>query len=170
MGLDTNEIHQRVIESGEMAGIDQKQLEKSPFKLSGGEQRRLAMAGVLATRPEYLILDEPTSGMDSEGRKTFLKYLQTVHSRGTTVIMVSHQISEILSVAEEVILIRKGKVEFSGSTKDFITKSRSHVPPITTLMRNIKQRGFEVDDAIFTADDACYQILKCLHDRKGDIG
>lgn len=168
MELDENEIHQRVVEAGELVGIDQNQLNKSPFKLSGGEQRRLAMAGVLATRPEYLILDEPTSGMDAEGRQTFLKYLQAVHSRGTTVVMVSHQISEILSVAEEVILIRKGKVGFTGSTEDFITRSRSHVPPITSLMRNIKQRGFDVDNAVFTVDDALSQILKCRDNRKGD--
>jgi energy-coupling factor transport system ATP-binding protein len=134
----------------------------SPFKLSGGEMRRVALAGVLAMKPEYLILDEPTSGMDIKGKKELYTNLKKIHSTGTCVVIVSHQIDDLLPVVNKIVLMDNGKITFAGTPSEYIENISLPVPEITQLMRGLRSKGYNVRNDVLTVDDAYEQIRKLL--------
>ena len=140
MGLDDNEIAERVKEAAAAVGINDEMLEKSPFELSGGQKRRVAIAGVLAMQPEILILDEPTAGLDPKGRKELLKLIRNMHKSGMTVIVVSHGMEDVASIAERIYVMNDGTVHSHGTPlevyKDYVglEKIGLTAPQVTKLI------------------------------------
>ncbi|AFV24179.1 ABC transporter-like protein [Methanolobus psychrophilus R15] len=164
-GLRGNELEEQVYSALELLGFDKEICSNSPFHLSGGQMRLVAIAGVLASRPEYLVLDEPFSGLDAENRTLLLSALRLLNSRGTSVIVVSHRISDLLSVADRVFLLDQGNLAFSGTPAEYV-KYVPSLPEITFLMKELRSKGFDVRDDIFHIDDAFSEISRVLNTKE----
>lgn len=160
-GITGDELTERVYESLQLVGIDKKLADVSPFKLSGGETRRVALAGILAMDPEYLILDEPASGMDIKGKRELYRNLIKIHEKGTCIVMVSHQIDDLLPVADKIVLMNQGRVIFTGTPDEYLNNIDSPVPEITHLMRQLQNQGYDVRSNVSTVDEA-YKEIKTL--------
>ncbi|MBB6624970.1 energy-coupling factor transporter ATPase [Clostridium gasigenes] len=174
LGLEQEEITKRVKKSMEMVGLDYETYkDKSPFDLSGGEKRRVAIAGVVAMEPKILILDEPTAGLDPKGRDDILAQIKTLHIKyKMTIVLVSHSMEDVGKVAERIIVMSKGGVVLEGvPAKVFkeIDKLESiglGVPQVTYLMRSLKQKGFDVSEDIFTVDQGRLELLRVLKENR----
>ncbi len=171
LGLSEEEIRERVAWASEIVGLPRALLEKSPFDLSGGEKRRAAIAGVLAMKPEVVILDEPTAGLDPRGRDRLLDNLMAYRRQThTTVLLVSHSMEDVARVADEVIVMNDGRVEMTGPTAevfgqaDRLTEIGLNVPVITRMMRQLRARGADLPDNVLTVSQARDAILRL---RKG---
>lgn len=174
LGLDKEEIKKRVIESMEMVNLNYEEIkDKSPFELSGGQMRRVAIAGVLAMKPGILILDEPTAGLDPRGRDEILNQIKDMHRKEKmTVILVSHSMEDISKYADKIIVMANGEVclydtpenIFSQST--FLENIGLSVPQITRLMHKINNFDAQVRNNIYTVDEAKKEILEWLRRRK----
>ena len=170
MGLSEDEIKERVKEALTIVGIDESVYETSPFELSGGQKRRVAIAGVLAMKPEVLILDEPTAGLDPKGRDEILNEIKRMHDLlGITVILVSHSMEDVAKYVNRIIVMHNGKIKYSGTPGDIFSKAEElldiglDVPQITHVFRELKSKGIDVPDNIFTVDEAekvLYDLLK----------
>ncbi len=168
MGLSDEEIDRRVRESAKMLGIKEKHLEKSPFDLSGGQKRRVAIAGVLAMRPSVLILDEPTAGLDPKGRDDILEIIKKLHEKNEKmiIIFVSHSMEDVAKTAEKVIVMNEGHVEMMGTVDEVFSKSKKlqeiglDVPQITRLTNKLKDAGYDLPDNIYTVEEAAEAIKK----------
>lgn len=168
MGLSVEEIDRRVRESAKMLGIKEKHLEKSPFDLSGGQKRRVAIAGVLAMRPSVLILDEPTAGLDPKGRDDILEIIKKLHEKNEKmiIIFVSHSMEDVAKTAEKVIVMNEGHVEMMGTVDEVFSKSKKlqeiglDVPQITRLTNKLKDAGYDLPDNIYTVEEAAEAIKK----------
>ena len=168
LGLDQEEITRRVKKSMKMVGLDyEKYRNHSPFDLSGGQKRRVAIAGVIAMEPKILILDEPTAGLDPKGRDDILEQIKILHREyKMTIILVSHSMEDVGKLAERIIVMNKGEVALEGSpSKVFkeVEKLESiglAVPQVTYLMRALKSKGFNVSDDIYTINQAKNELLK----------
>ncbi|MCI8342476.1 MAG: energy-coupling factor transporter ATPase [Firmicutes bacterium] len=170
LGLDENEIDRRAREALKTVGIDEDMFEKSPFELSGGQKRRVAIAGILAMNPEVLVLDEPTAGLDPKGRDEILEAISHMHKKlGITVILVSHSMEDVAKLAERIIVMHKGKVALSGTVKevfaqvDLLEKIGLAAPQISYVMKGLKKRGVEVPADVFTVEDATKVLYKLLN-------
>ena len=167
MGLDENEIRVRVEEAVAFAGLDQSLLEKSPFDLSGGEKRRAAIAGLIAMRPDVLVLDEPAAGLDPRGRESIFKNLMAYHEAcGNTVVIVSHSMEDMARYCDNLIVMNDGKIVMQGD-RDYIfsraqqlTQIGLDIPQVTKLMLTLESRGIDVDGGIYTVEQALERILK----------
>lgn len=169
MGLSDSEIQARVSEAAEMLEISSDILKKSPFDLSGGEKRRVAIAGVIAMRPRVLVLDEPTAGLDPQGRRTVTNLITRYRDvYGASVVFISHSMENIAAAADRVLVMNRGKaVMFDTVPKVFskadeLTRMGLNVPVVTGIFMQLRQRGFEVDPSVFTADAAAAEILRLL--------
>ncbi len=168
MGLSVEEIDRRVRESAKMLGIKEKHLEKSPFDLSGGQKRRVAIAGVLAMRPSVLILDEPTAGLDPKGRDDILEIIKKLHEKNEKmiIIFVSHSMEDVAKTAEKVIVMNEGHVEMMGTVDEVFSKSKKlqeiglDIPQITRLTNKLKDAGYDLPDNIYTVEEAAEAIKK----------
>lgn len=168
MGLSDKEIDRRVRESAKMLGIKEKHLEKSPFDLSGGQKRRVAIAGVLAMRPSVLILDEPTAGLDPKGRDDILGIIKKLHEKNEKmiIIFVSHSMEDVAKTAEKVIVMNEGHVEMMGTVDEVFSKSKKlqeiglDIPQITRLTNKLKDAGYDLPDNIYTVEEAAEAIKK----------
>ncbi len=163
MGLSEDEIKERVLQSSQLVGLGGECLEKSPFELSGGQKRRAAIAGVLAMRPEFLVLDEPTAGLDPHGREEILNQIRRLHSEtGITVILVSHGMEDIAKCVEKLYVMNKGRISMQGtptevfSRYDELEKMGLTAPQVTKLMKSL----YGVD--ICTVEQAKNYILEVL--------
>ncbi len=170
MGLDKAEIDKRVRTAAAFVGIKEDQLAKSPFDLSGGEKRRVAIAGVMAMEPEILIMDEPAAGLDPRGRRTILNLIKNYREKtGSTVIIVSHSMEDVASIAERIIVLNKGKLAVNGSVDEVfsrhseLTQMGLNVPQITQIFASLADYGFNVDRNTYTVDDAAKKLLEYLH-------
>ena len=141
MGLSADEVERRIALACEIVGIDEKLLEKSPFELSGGQKRRVAIAGVLAMQPEVLILDEPTAGLDPRGKKKILDRIKRMHDEyGITIVLVSHDMEDVANCADRVVVMNDGKIFAEGTPKEVFSDYKSlekigvTAPQITRLM------------------------------------
>lgn len=159
LGLSKEEVDQRVNESMEMVGLDPSYRDKSPFELSGGQKRRVAIAGVLAMRPDFLILDEPTAGLDPHGRDEILGQLQVLKSKGNmSIILVSHSMDDVARFAERVIAMDGGEVKFDGTPSEVFKHGEElrrmglDVPKVTTLAEQLKSRGFDIKETVLDID------------------
>ncbi|MDU4938269.1 MAG: energy-coupling factor transporter ATPase [Clostridium sp.] len=171
LGLSDEEIHQRVVKAMEMVGLDYEEYkDKSPFDLSGGQKRRVAIAGVIAMNPKTLILDEPTAGLDPKGRDDILAQIKKLHDDyGMTIILVSHSMEDVANIADKVIVMNNGSVELQGPI-DIVFKEVEKlesiglgVPQVTYLMLKLKALGFDVSDGIYTIKQAKEEIIKLLN-------
>lgn len=157
IGLSEDEIRERVNEAAELVGIDSELLEKSPFDLSGGQKRRVAIAGVLSMHPEILILDEPSAGLDPKGRDSLLNVLNGLHEKlSMTIILVSHSMEDVARVAKNVIVMNNGSVFMQGTVAEVFEKGNElvkiglNVPQITMLINRLNEMGAKLPTDIYT--------------------
>lgn len=174
MGKTGDELDRCVREAARLVGIRDDQLEKSPFELSGGQKRRVALAGVLAMEPKVLILDEPTAGLDPAGRENLLANIRDYHrNKNGTVIMVSHSMEEVARNVDRILVLKSAHVLMQGTPKevfshaDELLSAGLDVPQITRVAMALKERGLDVDPAVYTAEDLEQQLLTL---RKGAAG
>ena len=170
LGLNEDEILKRVKKSMEMVGLNYEEYKDiSPFELSGGQKRRVAIAGVIAMEPKVLILDEPTAGLDPAGRDDILEQIKLLHEKyNMTIILVSHSMEDVGKLAEKIIVMNDGHIELQGKPKevfkevDALEKRGLAVPEVTYLMRELKKKGFNVSEDIFTVEKAKSELLNIL--------
>ena len=173
MGLSEAEIEQRVIEAARFVGLDEDLLEKSPFDLSGGQKRRAAIAGIIAMRPDVLVLDEPAAGLDPAGRESiFANIVEYKEKTGSTVVIVSHSMEDMARYCDRVMVMSGGKLIMNGSRDEVFSQSASlegaglDIPQITKLMTLLRDKGIDIDQGIYTSDKAYEEIMK-LFGKKG---
>lgn len=166
MGLDRDEIDRRVRESAALVGLTEDQLEKSPFELSGGQKRRVAIAGVIAMEPKVLILDEPTAGLDPRGREAILAQIRAYHQkRGTTVILVSHSMEEIACNVDRILVLRGSHVYMDGAPRQVFRRASDleevglDVPQATKIALALRRMGLDIDTAVYTVDELEQALL-----------
>ena len=167
MGLSVTEIDERVRKAAKYVGIPDEMLAKSPFDLSGGEKRRVAIAGVISMEPEILILDEPTSGLDPMGREQILDLIKNYReTTGNTVIIVSHSMDDVARFATKVIVMNDAKVDLTG-TVDEIFENSTHlqeiglsVPQITEVFIKLREKGYPVSEKVYTVEQGYTQLKR----------
>ena len=166
MGLDADEIKKRVLESAEFVGLDKENLTKSPFDLSGGQKRRAAIAGVMAMRPEVLVLDEPSAGLDPAGKNSiFAGIKKYAEATGAAVIIVSHSMDDMAKYCEDIIVMSHAKAVMCGKRNEIFSRGDEleaiglGVPQMTYLVRLLADRGIELPRHIYTVDDAESALL-----------
>lgn len=172
LGLDANEITARVQYALDAVGLDHTYYEKSPFELSGGQKRRVAIAGVLAMKPEILILDEPTAGLDPKGRNELFKQLQKMHHElGLTIVLISHSMEDVARYAEKLFVLYKGKIAYQGTPREVFANGKKleeiglAMPQIRYIMEVLKEKGMPVTEDVLTVEEAADILIKYL--RKG---
>ena len=160
MGLDEKEIDRRVRAALAFAGLGEDLLEKSPFDLSGGQKRRVAIAGVIAMDPEVLILDEPSAGLDPAGRRSMLENIRAYHrQKGTTVVMVSHSMDEVAENVDRIVVLANAGVVMSGTPHEVFSRAQElmdvglNVPQVTQVAMELKRQGVDIDPAVYTVPD-----------------
>lgn len=159
-GYSKKEVKERVFEALEAVYLDYTMLSRDPFSLSGGEMQRVALASALALRPDYLILDEPITGLDPVGKKEILETFKKVKDRGTAVIAVTHNLKGFFPLLERIVLIRDGRIAFQGSREDYLKTGCGPLPPIASMIKELKARGLPVNPSVFTVEDALEEILR----------
>ena len=172
LGLDANEITARVQYALDAVGLDHTYYKKSPFELSGGQKRRVAIAGVLAMKPEILILDEPTAGLDPKGRNELFKQLQKMHHElGLTIVLISHSMEDVARYAEKLFVLYKGKIAYQGTPREVFANGKKleeiglAMPQIRYIMEVLKEKGMPVTEDVLTVEEAADILIKYL--RKG---
>ena len=176
LGLTADEVTQRVEEAMERVGLPPAEYaSRSPFRLSGGQMRRVAIAGVIALKPEYLILDEPSAGLDPRGRdEIFEEILQLYHSTGMAVVLVTHNMEDVARLAKRLLVMNRGRIEFDGKPADLFHDSGLplheygiSLPYMTELLRLLRFRGLDLDDTLLAADAVATAIQTELRKKKG---
>lgn len=170
LDISEEEVQERVKSSMESVGLDYETYkDKSPFELSGGLKRRVAIAGVLAMEPKVLILDEPTAGLDPRGRDEILSEIKSIHEkRKMTVILVSHSMEDVAKIAERIVVLDKGKVFLDGEPRDIFREEDKllgvglGIPQITSLMRTLKKKGLDINEDAITVEEAKESLKKYL--------
>ena len=169
MGLSAAEISDRVRTAAEFVGLAPEVMQKSPFELSGGQKRRVAIAGVLAMQPKVLILDEPTAGLDPKGREQIFSQISEYHKKtGSTVLLVSHSMEDVARHAHKVLVINDSKLFAFGTVNEVFARTEEltamglSVPQVTKIFTELKRRGFDVADNIFTVEQAKTELLRLL--------
>lgn len=169
LGLSQEEIKERAREALELVGLKEKYWEQSPFELSGGQKRRVAIAGVLAMKPEVLILDEPTAGLDPRGRDEILDQIKELHDkRGMTIILVSHSMEDIARYADRLMVMNHGEKAFDGTPRQVFEHYKElesmglAAPQVTYITHALREQGISVEEDITTVEEARDAILKLL--------
>ena len=175
MGLDQGEVDRRVRRAAEFVGLEDKLLDQSPFELSGGQKRRVAIAGVIAMEPSVLILDEPTAGLDPVGVEAILGNIRDYHAAtNATVIMVSHSMEEVARSVDRLVVVNDGTIPFSGVPRevfrhgDELEAMGLGVPQITRVFLRLRALGADIDPSVYTVEQARAAILSALG-RKGAV-
>ncbi len=173
LGLEKKEIEERAKHALQLVGLDESYYERSPFELSGGQKRRVAIAGVLAMDPEILILDEPTAGLDPKGRDEILDAIKLLHKeKNITIILVSHSMEDIAKYAQRIIVMDKGKVKFDGTPKEVFRHYKEleqiglAAPQVTYIVHQLKEKGWNISTDITTVEEAKREILTIWKNRK----
>ena len=177
MGLAEEEVQARVQETAAIVGLSEEILKQSPFLLSGGQKRRVAIAGVMAMRPEVLILDEPTAGLDPRGREEILQEIQAYHNQtGATILLVSHSMEDVARHAKKILVMNAGKVFCYDTVANVFRRSQElqaiglAVPQITRICDALRAKGVPLTDDIFTVEQAKQQLLEWYHRIRGGQG
>ena len=167
MGLSEEEIDQRVRQSAQFVGLTEEQLELSPFELSGGQKRRVAIAGVIAMEPEVLILDEPTAGLDPVGRDEILSNIRAYHdAKNATIILVSHSMEEVAQTVDRVVVINDGTIPLTGTPQEVFSHEKEltamglGIPKVTQVCERLRSMGLPIQDGIYTLEAATAELLK----------
>ena len=173
-GKTGDELDHAVREAAKLVGIRDDQLEKSPFELSGGQKRRVALAGVLAMEPEVLVLDEPTAGLDPAGRENLMANIRDYHrNKGKTIILVSHSMDEIAQNVDRILVLKSAHVLMQRTPAEVFARGEEllsaglDVPQITRIAMELKRRGVDIDPAVYTVEALERQLLAL---RKGGAG
>ncbi|MEG2814332.1 MAG: energy-coupling factor transporter ATPase [Oscillospiraceae bacterium] len=173
LGFSKDEVEQAVLTACECVGLSKDMLEKSPFELSGGQKRRVAIAGVIAMKPKVLILDEPTAGLDPSGRDMILSMIKSYHQKEkNTVLLVSHSMEDVAKYSTKVLVMNKSKlyaydtVENIFSQANEIEKIGLSVPQITKVFTKLYEDGYDVSPNIYNMDEAKLQLLKLINNKK----
>lgn len=174
LGLEESEIHNRVKASMEAVGLDYEEFkDKSPFELSGGQKRRVAIAGVIAMNPEVLILDEPTAGLDPGGRDEIFNLIKDLHEKNNmTIILSSHSMDDMAKLAKTLIVMNHGRIEFMGTPREVFKSNAGKlkeigldIPQVLELALKLRQKGFDIREDILTLEEAKQEILKVVRGR-----
>ena len=175
LGLDEEEISKRVRKSMEAVGLDYETYkDKSPFDLSGGQKRRVAIAGVIAMNPEVLILDEPTAGLDPGGRDEIFNLIKKLHrDNNITIILSSHSMDDMAKLTQTIIVMNHGKIEFMGTPREVFTSHAARlreigldVPQVLELATKLRNKGFDIRPDVLTVEEIKDEILKVMRGRK----
>lgn len=176
LGLPKKEVELRAYEALKMVGLEDEFFYQSPFDLSGGQKRRVAIAGVIAMKPQVLILDEPTAGLDPKGREEILNMIRDLHKKMKfTIILVSHSMDDVADYAERIIVMNHGEVFLDGTPKEVFSHKQEleeiglAVPTVTDIMHQVKELGYPVDESVTTLSDAAEALVNLYHDVKGTI-
>ncbi|HIV26981.1 MAG TPA: energy-coupling factor transporter ATPase [Candidatus Ornithocaccomicrobium faecavium] len=169
LGLDAADVEARVREAAQIVGLSEDLLDRSPFDLSGGQKRRVAIAGVLAMRPNVLVLDEPAAGLDPRGRREMLALVRDYHARGgVTVIMVSHSMDDVARMCSRIIVMNHGKVAFDAPPAqvfahgDELAAMGLGIPACAQLANRLREKGFEIPSGMFEMEELAGAIAACL--------
>lgn len=175
MKLSPDEIDRRVREAADFLGVTEEILGKSPFDLSGGEKRRVAIAGVIAMEPKVLILDEPTAGLDPHGRDIILSLIKEYRDNtGSTVIIVSHSMEDVAKIATKVLVMNDNKVEMFGTVEEIYKQSERlmeiglDVPQITKIFIGLRKKGYPVRTDIYTVEQGEQEMKRLLSEKGGN--
>ena len=170
MGLPQEEIEARALRAMKLAGLDESYKDKSPFELSGGQKRRVAIAGILAMEPEYLVLDEPTAGLDPEGRDEILDHVKNLNREtGMAVILVSHSMEDVARYADRLIVMNQSKLVYDDTTKNVFRHYKElesmglSAPQVTYIAHSLRERGMDIPEDIMTVEEAKQAILRALN-------
>ncbi|KXZ39013.1 energy-coupling factor transport system ATP-binding protein [Alkalithermobacter thermoalcaliphilus JW-YL-7 = DSM 7308] len=174
LGLSEDEINKRVIEAMKLVGLNYEQIkDRSPFELSGGQKRRVAIAGVLAMKPKILVLDEPTAGLDPKGRDEILSQIKDLHkNEKMTIILSSHSMEDMAKIATKIVVMAKGKVYMQGKAKEVFMQADKlksvglDVPLVCDLVKKLRQNGFNIREDIITIQEAKEEIIKYMRGKK----
>ena len=173
MGLDRDEVDRRVKQSARFVGLEPGVLEKSPFDLSGGQKRRVAIAGVIAMEPQVLVLDEPTAGLDPSGAARILDNIRTYHQeKNACIILVSHSMEEVAREADRLVVIHRGAIPFSGTPERVFTHGEEleamglGVPAMTRVFARLRSMGVDLPASVYTIPQAREAVLAALHRRE----
>ena len=172
LNLSDIEIQHRVTEAMDMLKLSKKLRKRSPFELSGGQKRKIAIAGVLAMKPKYLILDEPTAGLDPKGREEFLELIADLHRQGLTIVMVSHSMDDIARYAQRMIVLEHGEIRLEGTPQtvfaqyELLEQIGLGVPTLTRLLIELQKQGWDVRTDLFHPTDVSQEILRALRKRE----
>lgn len=168
MKLSEAEVKERVLRAAEFVGVKPEHLDKSPFDLSGGEKRRVAIAGVMSMEPEVLIFDEPAAGLDPQGRRELIKLIKDYREQtGSAVVVVSHSMEDIASLADKVIVMNNSRIEMQGTVDEVYSRGEElrriglNIPEITEIFLRLRARGFDVPANVYTVEQGA-AILKAL--------
>lgn len=166
MGLQGEEIDRRVRQAAVFAGLDEDMLERSPFELSGGQKRRVAIAGVIAMEPKVLILDEPTAGLDPRGREAILAQLRAYHEqKGSTIILVSHSMEEIARNVDRIVVMSHAHKLMDGTPEEVFSRAEEllqvglDVPQVTKVAMELQKRGLLQDSSVYTIEELAHRLL-----------
>ena len=169
LGLDASEVEKRVETALKQVGLNPAEVsDKSPFELSGGQKRRVAIAGVLAMQPSILILDEPAAGLDPAGRREMFGLIRGIHDSGVTVVMVSHSMDDVGRLCDRLFVLSRGEIAYSGTPAEvFVHESKLHaigldVPECAKLARRLRNAGFDMPQDIYRTEDVCAAIIANL--------
>ena len=169
LGWSKEKIHESVVDALNIVGISPEIYEKSPFELSGGQKRRVAIAGVLAMNPEVLILDEPTAGLDPKGRDEILAAIRKLHEeRGITVILVSHSMEDVAKLVDRIIVMHRGQVAMTGTPREIFAHPMEleqmglAAPQVSYVFAQLKAKGYDVPTDIYTVEEAKEALLKLV--------
>ncbi len=173
LGLNDAEIRQRVQDAMALLKLDYASLRKqSPFDLSGGQKRKVAIAGVLAMQPKYLVLDEPTAGLDPKGREEFLEEIATLHRKGMTIVMVSHSMDDVARYAQRMVVLDHGQIRLQGTPREVFSNHAEleaigvGVPTLTKLLLELKAKGLNVRTDLIELREIKDEILRALSERE----
>ena len=174
MGLDEKEVDRRVREAAAFVGLRDDQLEKSPFELSGGQKRRVAIAGVIAMEPKVLILDEPTAGLDPAGAASILANIETYRQANhATVILVSHSMEDVARLADRLVVVSQGTLPYVGTPREVFSHGEAlesmglAVPAMNRVFSRVRAMGVDIDPAVYTVEQAKAAILDALRKKGG---
>ena len=159
-GFSKEETKKRVFEALNVVSLSQDVLFKSPFSLSGGESQRVALASILALRPAYLVLDEPITGLDPAGKLEILLTLKQINEQGIAVVVVTHNLQGFFPFLEKIVLMQEGRILFEGTQKGYLEFGCGPLPPIASLLKELKARRLPVNPSAFTVEAALEEILK----------
>lgn len=172
-GLSPEECEKNAREALELVGFPEKYYQHSPFELSGGQKRRVAIAGVLAMKPKVLILDEPTAGLDPKGRDEILDQVEKLHREtGMTVVLVSHSMEDIARYVERIIVMNRGEKMLDGTPGEVFRHYKEleqvglAAPQVTYVMHDLKERGFDLSPDATTIEEAADEVMRCMEKRK----
>ncbi len=168
LGLSEEDISERVLVAAKAIGLKEELLDKSPFELSGGEKRRVAIAGVLAMEPDVLVLDEPTAGLDPAGRDELLALVKKLNDCGMTIVLVSHSMEDVANTVRRIIVMNDETIAYDGSVcevfshVDELSKMGLSVPQVSLVIKKLRERGVDIPDDIYTVEQAKDAILKII--------